>query len=92
MEAKFKSCSRVKIKDYVAIRLTWPLRSGGKPFQGLVKSNPSQNLMDDEPNGYWWNSVGTLIAHEGAIPGPVGEGTEYIKVKKKVLYVYWTGA
>ena len=37
-----------KIKDFVGISLTWPLRSSGKPFHGLVKTNPGKNLMDDD--------------------------------------------
>merc|ERR1712013_548766 len=38
-----------KVTGFVGIRLTWPLRSDGKPFGGFMKSNPGNNLMDDDP-------------------------------------------
>ena len=54
-----------------------------------MKSNPSTNLMDDDPSsGYWWNTVGTIQTHNGKIPGPVAEGPTPILVKKKELFVF----
>ena len=76
------------VTGFVAIRLTWPLRSDGQAFGGLMKSNPGNNLMDDDPSAYWWNSVGTLSDYHGKIPGPVGAGKNYIPVMKKQLFVY----
>ena len=80
-----------KVTGFVGIRLTWPLRSDGKPFGGLMKSNPGNNLMDDDPSGYWWNTVGTISEFGGKIPGPVAAGPTYIQVKKKELFVYTQG-
>ena len=80
-----------KVTGFVGIRLTWPSRSDGKPFGGLMKSNPSQNLMDDDPSGYWWNTVGTISEFGGKIPGPVAAGPTHIQVKKKELFVFTQG-
>ena len=77
-----------RVTGFEGIHLTWPLRSDFKPFGGLLKSNPEHNLMDDWEGAWWWNSVGTITAHEGGIPGPVNAKKEYIIVKKKELYVY----
>ena len=79
------------VSGFEGIRLTYPLRSDRKPFGGLMKSNPSENLMDDIPTNYWWNSIGTIKAHGGKIPGPVSAGKGGISVKKKELYVYTQG-
>ena len=80
-----------KVTGFVGIHLTWPLRSDGKPFGGLMKSTPSQNLMDDDPSGYWWNSVGTISKHHGELPGPVATGPTPIIVKKKELFLLTKG-
>ena len=77
-----------KVTDFVGIRLTWPLRSDGKPFGGLMKSSPHTNLIDDDPSWFWWNSIGTISAYpHGGIPGPVATGPTHIQVKKKELFV-----
>ena len=80
-----------KVTGFVGIRLTWPLRSDGKPFGGLMKSNPGNNLMDDDPSGYWWNTVGTISEFGGKIPGPVAAGPTHIQVKKKELFLFTKG-
>ena len=81
-----------QVTGFVGIRLTWPLRSDGKRFGGLMKSNPSHNLMDDDPSGgFWFNTVGTIQTHNGKIPGPVAEGPTPIYVKKKELFVFTKG-
>ena len=71
------------VTGFVSISLTWPSRSDGQPFGGLLRSNPGQNLMDDDPGQGWWNSVGTVQGYRGGIPGP-----RNISVTKKELYVY----
>merc|ERR1712013_195064 len=78
-----------KVTGFVGIRLTWPLRSDGKPFGGLMKSTPQTNLIDDDPSWFWWNSIGTISAypHGPGIPGPVAAGPTHIVVKKKELFV-----
>ena len=75
-----------RVTGFQGIHLTWPLRSDGKPFGGLLKSNPNENLIDDWEGHFWYNSVGTIAAYEGKIPGPLG-----IWVKKKELYVKTNG-
>ena len=77
-----------KVTGFVGIRLNWPLRSDNKPFGGLMKSNPGQNLMDDFEGNWWWNSIGTIQSFQGKIPGPVRKDRKHIGVKKKVLYCY----
>merc|ERR1719347_2514099 len=73
-----------QVEDFVALRLTWPLRADGQPFVGLMSSNTGQNLMDDNPSeDYWWNSVGTIKDYEGKILGPGN-----ITVTRKQLFVY----
>ena len=79
------------VTGFVAIKLTWPLRSDGKPFGGLMKSTPSHNLMDDDPSGNWWNTVGTISDFHGKIPGPVAAGPTPIIVKKKELFAFTKG-
>ena len=79
------------VTGFVAIKLTWPLRSDGKPFGGLMKSTPSHNLMDDDPSNNWWNTVGTISKFHGKIPGPVATGPTNIIVKKKELFAFTKG-
>ena len=72
------------VKDFVSIHLTWPNRADGKPFAGLMRSNPGHNLMDDDPSEeLWWNSVGTIQDYQGKIPGPAN-----VTVSRKEFYVY----
>ena len=79
------------IQGFVGIHLTWPLRSDGGSFEGLLKSNPTYNLMDDDPGNRWFNSVGTISYYKGQIPGPVLAGSNGITVNKKEMYVYAAG-
>ena len=73
-----------QVKNFVSIHLTWPNRADGKPFAGLMRSNPGHNLMDDDPSEeLWWNSVGTIQDYQGKIPGPAN-----VTVSRKEFYVY----
>ena len=73
------------VEDFEGINLTWPLRSDGEPFGGLMNSTNNKNLMDDDPSKqFYWNSVGTISGHGGYLPGPVGKGW----VKKKEMFVH----
>ena len=72
------------VKGFVKIRLTWPEGPFNGEFNGLMKSSPWKNLLDDDPDdGQFWNSIGMVSLHGGKIPGP-----RKILVKKSELYVY----
>jgi len=80
------------VTDFVPISLTWPKNGNGGDFEGLMRSTPQYNLIDDSDYGtYWYNSVGTLQywGGEKTIPGPGPDWGQ--AVTKKELYVYTEG-
>ena len=78
-----------KVTGYEKIRLTWPLQSDKRPFEGLVQSTPDKNLIDDSEGSNWGNSIGTIKDSKGKIPGPIDKDGNQIYVEKTELYAYF---